>query len=491
MKAAVIGSGIGGLACAVRIAAQGHSVTVYEKNLSPGGKVSELRAGKFRFDTGPSLFTLPELAEELFVLYGENMRDYLPYEKLDINCRYFFPDGSRFDFFTDPEKLDDEIRRATLEKPETVFRRLRKVREAYETGAPVFLFTDFHRLSNYNTPPYRKAARNLGKLDFLRTMHAANRKDFTDERFVRIFDRYATYNGSDPYRAPATLNMIAHLENNIGAYFPRRGMYDIAEQLFRLAVRHGVGFCFGSRVEKVLVEHGRAVGIQADGIRENYDIVVSDSDARHAAEQLVPDHPLRRRIKRREPSSSALIFYWAVNRTHPQLEVHNILFGNDYREEFRSLFRGHNLSDDPTVYIFVSSKMVPGDAPAGAENWFVMVNAPADTGQDWQRTVEAARKSILRKIARSLGTDLVKHIVGETTATPRTIARNTLSYGGSLYGPASNSALAAFLRHPNSLRSIEGLYFVGGSVHPGGGIPLCMAGAKIAADKIQERYGRK
>lgn len=484
MRTAIIGAGIGGLATAVRLAAAGDEVTVWEKNSEPGGKIAELRLGAYRFDTGPSLFTLPSLVEELYTLCGERMEEHLPIRRLDASCRYFFPDGSSFTFYDDPQRLAQELARAGIDEEQPLRRRLEKAREAYELGAPVFLFSDFHRLSNFNTPPYRRIASRLGKLDFLRTMHGANRRDFRDPRLVRLFDRYATYNGSSPYRAPATLNMIAHLENNLGAYFPEKGIYSVADQLCRLARRQGVRFRFSSPVERIAVEQGRVVGLTAAGETERYDRIVSDVDVRYLAGRLLEGHPLHRRLRRAEPSSSALIFYWGMERRFPQLGLHNVFFADDYRAEFRHLFRSGDIADDPTVYLFITSKAVAGDAPDGCENWYAMVNAPADRGQEWERIAARTREHILHKLGGAMSADLRGSIVAERICTPVDIEARTMSACGALYGASSNSMLSAFLRHPNTLSAIRNLYFVGGSVHPGGGLPLCLASAKIVCDEI-------
>lgn len=484
MRTAIIGAGIGGLAAAVRLAAAGDEVTVWEKNPEPGGKLAQLRMGAYRFDTGPSLFTLPELVEELYALCGERMEDHLPVRRLDASCRYFFPDGSSFTFYDDQQRLAQELARARIDEGRALRQRLDEAREAYELGAPVFLFSNFHRLSNFNTPPYRRIASQLGKLDFLHTMHGANRRDFRDPRLIRLFDRYATYNGSSPYRAPATLNMIAHLENNLGAYFPRKGIYSVADELCRLARRQGVRFRFSSKVEKIVVEDGRAAGLIAGGQTVRYDRIVSDVDVRYLAERLLDRHPLRRRLHRAEPSSSALIFYWGMERQYPQLGLHNVFFADDYRAEFRHLFRTGDIADDPTVYLFITSKAVAGDAPEGCENWYAMVNAPADRGQDWERIVARTREQVVRKIGGALRTDVRSSIVAERICTPVEIEARTMSSGGALYGASSNSMLSAFLRHPNTLSAIRNLYFVGGSVHPGGGIPLCLASAEIVCNEI-------
>jgi len=309
MKIAVIGAGIGGLASAIRLAASGHSVAVFEKNYAPGGKISEHRKSGFRFDTGPSLFTLPELAGELFDICGKDIRDYLDYVRLETNCKYFFPSGTVFNFFHEKERLTKEIADNTKEKPEKIFDRLRKSEEAYNLGAPVFLFNNFRKLSNFTTEPFRKMPSQLHKLDFFRTMHRANSEDFDDPEISMIFDRYATYNGSSPFRVPATLNMIAHLENNLGAFSPKRGMYSIVEALYRLAVDAGVEFRLGEKVDKIIVNDRLAAAVKTAVTEFPVDAVVCAVDARYAAENLFEYHPIKKRLNRAEPSSSAMIFY--------------------------------------------------------------------------------------------------------------------------------------------------------------------------------------
>lgn len=484
MNAAVVGSGVGGLAIAIRLANKGYSVTLYEKNTLPGGKISQIERQGYRFDTGPSLFTLPDLIEDLFRESGEELCDYMSYSLLENNCKYFFRDGSQFVFYHDKDQLRAEVESKTSESYHAIAKRLHDSEEIYNISAPVFIFSNFHKLSNFNTPPYKNIALKLGKLNFLSTMHGANKRDFKDPRIVQLFDRYATYNGSEPYRAPATLNMIAHLENNIGAFFPENGMYGIVDSLYRLAMKRGVKFEFNSLVSKIVVEAREVKGVVVNGQMQDYDIVVSDADVKYLVNNLM-DSPLENRVNRSEPSSSALIFYWGVKRQFDQLDIHNILFSGDYKKEFDTIFKAKSLTDDPTVYICVSSKVVKSDAPEGCENWFVMINTPSDSGQNWSKLIAEAREKIIKKINETLHTDIESVIECEEVRSPLEIEKYTMSANGALYGAASNSMFSAFMRHPNMIASIKNLYFVGGSVHPGGGIPLCLAGAAIVDSEIK------
>jgi phytoene desaturase len=320
-------------------------------------------------------------------------------------------------------------------------------------------------------------------------MHQANAKWFKDPRLVQLFDRYATYNGSDPYQVPATLNVIPHLEHNIGAFFPEKGMYNIVSSLYNLAVKMGIRFRMSTRVDKVLVSNNKVSGIEAGGEKLSYDSVISAIDVHHFYKNLLPDQVKLRKIEDHQRSTSALIFYWGINRQFPDLQLHNILFSKDYHQEFNHLHKGKSIFSDPTVYIFISSKAVKSDAPEGCENWFVMINVPENMGQDWDSLIIEARQYIILKINRLLGTNIDSLITQETILDPRGIESRTSSYRGSLYGTSSNSKFAAFARHPNFSNKIKGLYFTGGSVHPGGGIPLCLASAKIVSSIIERKGG--
>ena len=485
-KAAIIGSGIGGIGSALRLAAKGYDVTVYEQAAIPGGKISQIRDEGFRFDTGPSLFTLPRLVDELFELFGENPEDHFKYKKLDTSCKYFWDDGTIVNAWQDTEKFAREVEQATGVPQKSIYGFLKKSRKLYDVTAEIFMFNSLHKLKNFTTPTFRKSLLHVHELDAFSSMHKKNTRWFSHPKIVQLFDRYATYNGSDPYQTPATLNIIAHLEHNIGAFFPEKGMYSIVESLVKLAESKGVQFIYNTLVQEIIVDGKRICALKIDDTIKEYELVISNVDVDTLYRKLLPDHkPHVPRLKTQR-STSALIFYWGINKSFPELEVHNILFSDDYRQEFRHLFESKTISHDPTVYLFVSSKAVNGDAPEGSENWYVMINVPENAGQNWDAMIADARRHIIARINRVLKVDIEKHILFEQMADPRSIEAKTGSWGGSLYGPSSNNRFAAFLRHPNFKRKFKNLYFTGGSVHPGGGIPLCLASAKIVGYEIPE-----
>jgi phytoene desaturase len=476
---AITGAGIAGLASAIRLAARGHKVTIFEQAATAGGKMAQFHHQGFRFDTGPSLLTLPQLVDELFSLAGENPSDHFTYNRMESSCRYFWDDGTVINAWQNSERFADEIEEATGVEGRHIISFLEKSKRLYELTSEVFMFNSLHKWKNYFSPAFRHSMLYLNELDAFTSMHLRNQRWFSHPKVTQLFDRYATYNGSNPYQAPATLNIIAHLEHSLGAFFPAHGMYSIVSSLTGLATRLGVEIKYNTLVQEIITEQKKATALKVNNQCVPFDSIISNIDIRNLYHKLLPGLKAPSSVTNIQPSSSALIFYWGIDSLFPALDVHNILFAQDYAQEFEHLFMKKTLSDDPTVYIFISSKIVQSDAPAGKENWYVMINVPENTGQDWDELTAQARKHIIGRINNVLKTNIEQHILFERIADPRSIERDTGSVGGSLYGSSSNNPFSAFMRHPNYSGKIQNLYFTGGSVHPGGGIPLCLASAKI------------
>jgi diapolycopene oxygenase len=486
--AIVIGAGIGGIAAAVRLACKGYDVDVFEASEGPGGKLKEISLDGYRFDAGPSLFTMPHLVEALFSLAGEKASDHFRYRRLVTACHYFYPDGV---FFKAPGQ-----RSRFVEEAHRVFGVSRKRLDDYLTHCAtlmdrtgrIFLEKSLHDPATWLSKDVLPALAYLPWTTLVGSMDKSNSQRLKEPHLVQLFNRYATYNGSDPYQAPGLLQMIAALEQGQGSFFPEGGMYSITEQLVGLAERLGVRFHYGRQVERIRVERGAVSGVVLAGGEEvRAPVVVSNMDVVPTYRRLLPDVKAPGHVMRQERSSSALIYYWGIEGVFPELDVHNIFFSADYRREFDAIFREGTISDDPTVYVHISSKLELADAPAGSENWFVMVNVPYNDGQDWDALFASTRERVLEKVSARLGRHVGPLIAVEDRLDPVLLEQRTFSHKGALYGASSNSRLAAFLRHPNKKSSIKGLYFVGGSVHPGGGVPLCLLSARIADHYIPKR----
>ena len=502
MKIAIIGAGIGGIATAIRLANKGHEVEVFEANNYPGGKLSEFQQGKYRFDAGPSLFTMPQFVTELFELSGRNPDDYFQYLKLPEVCRYFWDDGTRLNVSADINEFAKDAEKQLGEPAENIIQFLKEAAFKYEILSGLFLEDSLHKVSTWTSKKAFKGYLNLPKLGIFGTMNKANESFFKQPKTVQLFNRYATYNGSDPYQTPATLNIIPHLEYNVGAFFPKDGMFGITQSLVNLAKDLGVKFHFGMKVEQIntaplLPEEANkkkfsnirklkveGITVPPLGVR-GLDVVISNMDVTPTYRKLLPKAKHPDKILNQAKSGSGLIFYWGIKKEFKELGLHNIFFSNDYKTEFEHQFQKKTIYHDPTIYLNITSKYKKDDAPEGCENWFILLNAPANEGQDWDKIIAEARQNVIDKLSRNLGVNVGDLIENESILDPRSIEMRTSSAQGALYGNSSNNKFAAFLRHANFSSDIKNLYFVGGSVHPGGGIPLALSSAKIVADMIE------
>jgi len=483
-NAIVIGAGIAGLSVAIRLQNEGFQVAVFESNEYPGGKLTDLSKEGYRFDMGPSLFTMPQFVEELFTVSKKNIKDYFSYKKKETVCHYFYKDGTSFKALSDVHKFATSAAKTFDVDEDELVNYFQKSKKKYELTSSLFLEKSLHKLSTYFSKDTLTAVFNVNSLDINTTLHDYNADCFKDSRLVQLFDRYATYNGSSPYQTPGIMSMIPHLEQYYGTFFPKGGMHSITQSIYQLAIDLGVEFNFNSKVDKILVENKKAIGISTDTKDYFAEYVISNSDVVPTYRTLLKDQKSPEKTLQQPRSSSALIFYWGIKKEFPTLDLHNIFFSDNYKQEFDYIFTKQEVYKDPTVYVNISSKENKSDAPKDCENWFVMVNVPSNTGQDWDTIIKNVREDVIKKISDSLKIDLEDLIEFETVLDPRLIESNTNSYQGALYGASSNNKFAAFLRHPNFSQQISNLYFCGGSVHPGGGIPLCLLSGKIVSELI-------
>jgi len=484
---AIIGAGLGGLSAALVLSHHGYDVTVFERNEGPGGKAGNLVLEGYRFDTGPSLLTMPSIFDRLFAEVGEDREDHLRFVRLDPITRYFFPDGTRVNAYADPGRFASEME-AKLDIPsQRVSAYLERCRRIYEMAGDLFLLNDL-REGAFSMEAL-KGALNFWRLDLFRTMHDTNERRLMEKRAVQLFDRYATYNGSDPYRLSGIFNMIQHVEYNMGSYAVKGGIFEIPRRIHGLSEERGAVFRFGEEVDRVLHENGRVRGISVNGREERFDAVVSNSDVVHTYGTLLRDEGARiaRRYRTLEPSVSGSVHYIGMAKGSDDLLVNNIFFSSDYRREFEEIFREGRCPTDPTVYVNITSKVDPEDAPAGGENWFVLINVPWDSGQDWPSETERTFRMTMDRVGSALGRDLEGYVAVKGHLDPSIIRERYLTNKGSIYGISSNGMYSAFLRQRARSERYGGLYFAGGSAHPGGGMPLVVSSGMIASRALM-RY---
>lgn len=486
MKVSIIGSGVSGICAAIRLKSQGCDVEVFEKNKLPGGKLNTFKLDGFRFDAGPSLFTMPSLVDELFELFDLNPRHYFNYKKKEIHCKYFWNDKTQFTAFSDNKRFLKEVKKKFHVDESVVNKYLKKAKIKFDLTEKIFLKKSLHKFSSFLNIETIKALFHLNIFQINRTLHEVNSDELKNKYLIQIFDRYATYNGSSPYKTPGMMTLIQHLENHFGTFIPEGGMYEITKALFNLAKQVGVKFHFECNVDEIILENSIAKKIRVNNKLIESDVVVSNVDVNFTYSHLLKQKFKHRSLKN-ESSSSALIFYWGIKGTYDELDLHNIFFSSNYKEEFNSIFEKKKIFHDPTVYVNISCKDVPEDAPKNFENWFVMINSPYNINQNWDKQIQKTRNNIIQKLEKILGVAVGKNIVKEKIYSPIDLERNTNSNNGSLYGSSSNSIMSSFMRHPNFTRKIKNLFFCGGSVHPGGGIPLAILSSKILSDLIESK----
>lgn len=489
----IIGAGLGGLAAAIRLAAAGRRVTICEQGARAGGKLNRWAASGWTFDTGPSLLTMPSALRDLFAAAGRDMDAYLTLAAVDPICRYRFADGSHLDVTNDTARMATNIEAICPRDVPGFFRFLAHASDLYAIAGAPFLSGTLDGVRQWQAAarfPYGFRPRDLAKVLSPRTVHGTVSSFFTDARLRHVFDRYATYNGSSPYRAPAIFCLIPFVEFASGAWHPHGGMYRIAEVLARLAGELGVTVRTGTPVTQIVVQNGAARGVRLeDGACVAADSVISNVDVVTTYERLLPDDApgigaARRALGAREPSASGFLLLLGTRRQYPAVPHHTVFFSADYRAEFDDLARRRRPPTDPTVYVCRTTATDPTAAPDGCDTLFVMVNVPPLDGRtDWQSFALVYRDHVLATLARR-GLDCAGEIAVEAIWTPETLQERYGAQRGAIYGFASNTPRAAFLRPPNRARHIRGLFFAGGSTHPGGGVPLALLSGKIASDLI-------
>lgn len=482
----IVGGGLGGLSAAIHLAIKGQRVLLLEKNQRLGGKLNIHQEAGFRWDTGPSLVTMPWVLHELIQAAGHDSKELLELVRVEPGCRYFWPDGTRFEACQDLPSLIQAIEALSPNDVAPFLRFLAHSSEIYKTVAPHFLLRPFTGLRELIRPSF---ARNAHKIDSLRTVDQAVRSFFQSPYLRQVFDRYATYNGSSPYRSPATFNLISYIEFAEGAWYVKGGLYRIAEVLTQLAHEQGVEIRTQSEVSQVRPEGSSVRVYLRDGTSFQSRHAVINADPRYAYRHLLSaKESVARRFEKLEPSCSGFILLLGVKRIYPQLAQHNIFWSQDYPAEFRALFELGVPAPDPTIYISATSLSDPSHAPDQHMNLFVLVNAPSLGGSrysyDWKREADSYSELVIRKLERMGLEELSKQIVVRHTITPSDLAESYNAANGAIYGPASNNPFSAFARPPLQAIGLPQIYFVGGGTHPGGGIPLVLLSGKAVAEAI-------
>ena len=478
----IVGGGASGLASAIRLKKRFDKILIIEKNPRAGGKLDDFEWNGYRWDKGPSVFTEPTNIDKLFELWNKNPREYFNFEPLDESCTYYFPDHSSITLSSDYEKTREQIAAVAGTKGREEFDTyLKESDELFEKVGDYFISNPRPTARKAFKKELTTKYKHFLRKEVRQSLHKLNERRFSSEYMVKIFDRFGTYIGSNPYRMSGLYSTISHVEINKGAYFPIGGMRAIVESLITLANEIGIEILCNTEV-KVHPQSDKTYTISGD-IEVSADRVICAIDHMTFYNKVLVNPKMENRWRKIERSTSALVFYWAMEKGVKEFGVHNIFFSEDYQKEFSELFDEKRLADEPTVYIHISSVAHKEDAPEGGQNWFTMVNVPAGVLPN-EAYREQMKNMIAERLKKQFDFDLREDILFEDWWDCDRIKEHSGSYMGALYGPASNSLLASVKRHGNTNPKYPNLYFCGGTVHPGGGIPLVLRSAKIVSELI-------
>jgi 1-hydroxycarotenoid 3,4-desaturase len=489
----VVGAGVGGLVAALELASRGCDVTLLERAAGPGGKMSETELAGRHLDAGPTVFTMRWVFDELFAAIGERLDDHLVLQPLQVLARHAWSADERLDLFADLERSCDAIGRFAGAREANAYRAFcARSQAVYESLEAPFL-----RRSRPSLPALLLRAGWRGLPGLMRISPFASLWDtlgrcFTDPRLRQLFGRYATYCGASPFLAPATLMLVAHVER-AGVWSVAGGMHRVAQVLADGARRRGARLRWDAPVRRILVEGGRAVGVELDGGEQlAADAVVFNGDAAALGDGLLGEHTRRAVPPRRADRRSQSALTWglvAQARGFPLLR-HTVFFGADYADEFDAVFERGELPRDPTVYVCAQDRGDPADAvPTGEERLLCLVNAPARADHRPLTPQEIARceQQSFQRLARC-GLDLTP--VARCTTTPDDFAKRFPATGGALYGMASHGWRASFTR-PTQDTAIPGLWLAGGSTHPGPGVPMAALSGRLAAAGVLQDLSKR
>ncbi|MDY7040689.1 MAG: phytoene desaturase family protein [Chloroflexota bacterium] len=483
----IIGAGIAGIASAARLARNGYDVTVVEKNSVPGGRCNQIFRDGHRFDVGPSLFLMPEVFADTYAALGEKMEDHLDLRRVDPTYRVRFDDGAELALTANINAMQAQLEAVEPGSFGGFLRYIVEGHRHYHLSLERFVGRNFYSLLEYFS------LRNLPLLFQLKALikHYDNIGNyFQHPRLKSAFTFQNMYLGLSPYEAPATYSLLQYTELADGVWFPLGGMYRITESLVTIAEAQGTRFIYNAPVKKIEVNGDRATGVVLeDGSRLSADIFVANADLPYVYRHLLPDSPEVERLDRKRYTCSTIMFYWAMDKTYPELAHHNVFLSGDYRASFDRIFHDHTLPEKPSFYIHVPNRTDPSAAPAGQDNLMVLVpvgHLSEAATQDWDALQTRARATVLGRLAQMGLTDLEEHRKFEISYTPHDWRQMFNLAKGAAFGLGHNFSQVGYLRPQNRHRRYRNLYFSGASTHPGTGVPIVLLSARLIAERIMK-----
>lgn len=490
LRAAVIGSGFGGLAAAIRLAAAGVRVTVFEARDLPGGRAYVYKDGGYTFDAGPTVITAPHCIEELFTLAGRRMRDYVEMMPVTPFYRLVWDDGATFDYDGDGNHMLEQIRARNPDDAAGYERFVAYSKEVFDTGYTKLAHVPFPRFSDM-----LKVAPKLAKLRADRSVYKTVAKYVKDEHVREALSFHSLLVGGNPFETSSIYTLIHYLERKWGVFFPRGGTGALVQGLVRLLGELGGDLRLNAPVRGIRVADGNKHLVTTDAhADESFDLVVSNADVHHTYTKLYGDtagaKPMQKRLAKMDWSMSLYVLYFGTDRTYKDdVAHHTVVFGPRYRELLDDIFHGDKLADDFSLYLHAPHVTDPSLAPKGGGAFYVLSPVPhlGNAPLDWDAIGTSYGDRILASLERVLP-DLRKHVVVRRQFTPMDFKTQLASHIGSAFSVAPTLTQSAYFRPHNRDRRIPGLYLVGAGTHPGAGVPGVINGAAATFSSIAEDF---
>jgi phytoene desaturase len=483
--AIVIGAGLGGIAAAARLAKNGYKVSVFEKNSQPGGRCGQLTSNGHRFDTGPTLFLMPEVFEETFRALGHDMKDHLELERVDPTYTIRFDDDLELTLTGDLHRMRTQLEKIEPGSFNRFLAYLMEGRNHYTVSLERFVGRNFLNLAEYFSPANLPL---LFKLKALQKHYNNMGRYFRDERLKASFTFQNMYLGLSPYDAPATYSLLQYTELVDGIWFPKGGMYRVVESLVKIGEDLGVAYHFNSPAARIIVEGNRAAGVELEnGKRITADVVVANADLPYVYRHLLDDKKETARLDKLKYTCSALTFYWSMAKVYPQLGMHNVFLGNEYKSSFERIFQDYTLPDMPSFYIHAPARIDPTAAPSGKDTLMGLVpvgHIAPHTAQDWKAIIKRARNRMITRLQRIGITDFEENLLSEVNYSPQDWQKLYNLEKGAAFGLSHNFTQVGYLRPRNRHARLHNLYFTGASTHPGTGLPIVLLSARLTTERI-------
>lgn len=486
---AIVGAGVAGLSAAIQLKAKGFDVCVYEKEEKTGGKMNQIDEEGFKFDVGPTIVMMPHIYREVFELAGKNPDDYIPMKKLDPIYNLTYSDGKTVDVSTELTDLTLELEKVSEEDTKGYLKYLADIYERYLVAKDHFIEKSFRSPKDFYNPKTLYQAMKLKTFD---SAYHSISKYVKDDRLRKMLSFQTLYIGISPYNGPSIYTIIPMIEMLYGVWYIDGGMYSMVKGMQSLATEMEIPIHTNQKVDEIVIKENKVTGLRFNDTVKEYDLVLCNADFPYAMKDLIADSSNKgkykdEKIDKMDYSCSCMLLYLGINKELEDMQVHNILFANDFDKNINDIFEG-NLPEDPSMYFYCPSKLDDSLAPEGHSSLYVLIPVPSlDKSKfEWdEETIKSYKNKLFDRIKqmKTLG-DIRDNIVYEKVYTPKDFEKRFNAYNGATFGLAPTLMQSNYYRPHNKFSKVEGLYFAGSSVHPGAGVPIVLTSAKLAVEEI-------